>query len=108
MADDEAIEIQYGDEIVIARRGNCLLDTILDAGLDHRHICGGNGFCTSCRVEVIEGALNLSHVSRLERDRLGKDAGRLRLACQTRVLGPTRVRVPPAAPPRFSPFDPEP
>lgn len=95
--------IQYGEQVVPGRRGERLLDAILGAGIDHRHICGGNGFCTSCRVEVIQGANNLSPICRLERERLHHDAGRLRLACQTRLLGDVRVRVPPPGSNRFSP-----
>jgi ferredoxin len=82
-----------------------LLDAILGAYPEHRHICGGRGFCTSCRVEVVDGAGNLSPVSALERERLGRDAGRLRLACQTRLLGEAAVRVPRLGTSRFSPFD---
>ncbi|HZS93575.1 MAG TPA: 2Fe-2S iron-sulfur cluster-binding protein [Chloroflexota bacterium] len=82
--------------------GARLLDAILDAGVDHRHICGGIGFCTSCRVEVIDGE-GLSPVSSLERERLGREAGRLRLACQTRLRGDARVRTPPKKPSRFPP-----
>ena len=26
-----------------------------DAGVDILHACGGNGRCTTCRIEVIEG-----------------------------------------------------
>jgi hypothetical protein len=45
----------------------------------------------------------LSPVSPLERERLGAEAGRLRLACQARLLGPVKVRAPRYGPPRFSP-----
>lgn len=99
------VALEYGEQTLQVRPGGRLLDTLLDAGVDHRHICGGRGFCTSCRVEILEGADHLSPVSALERERLGHDAGRLRLACQTRLLGPVRVRVPPARPSRFAPDD---
>jgi adenylate cyclase len=87
-----------------ASRGDRLLDVILSEVEEHRHVCGGRGFCTTCRVEVIGSPDGLSPVSRLERDRLGRDAGRLRLACQTRVYGNAEVRVPP---PRRSLFPPD-
>lgn len=93
----------YGDQTIQAVRGQRLLDAILDAGMDHRHICGGRGFCTSCRVEVVPGNEGLSAVSGLERERLGPDAGRLRLACQSTVCGPVVIRVPVPRPARFSP-----
>jgi len=96
------ISIRYADESVPALPGERLLDVLLRAGIDHRHICGGRGFCTSCRVEVLEGSEALSPVSALERERLGGDAGRLRLACQTHIHGPAAVRVPPPARGRFS------
>lgn len=97
------IRLGYGDIEIEAGRGQRLLDAILAAGIDHRHICGGRGFCTSCRVEVLTGEEALSPVSGLERERLGRDAGRLRLACQTTIHGDARVSVPPPISSRFSP-----
>jgi ferredoxin len=97
----------YNDIEASARAGSRLLDAILAAGFDHRHICGGHGFCTSCRVEIVEGAENISPVSALERDRLGPRAGELRLACQVVIRGPVRVRVPAPISSGFSPFEDE-
>lgn len=97
------IPLRYIDRQLDTSAGTRLLDALLDAGTNHRHICGGHGFCTSCRVQVVSGADNLSKVSALERERLGPDAGRLRLACQTTVYGPIHVIVPPPASSRFSP-----
>lgn len=94
----------YNGRPVPAKPGDRLLDVILAAGLDHRHICGGHGFCTSCRVEIMDAGTGLSPVSSLERDRLGRDAGRLRLACQSLVWGPVEVCVPRPASSRFSPY----
>jgi adenylate cyclase len=97
--------VLYGDTVFEAEVGERLLDAILAARIEHRHICGGNGFCTSCRIEVLRDGHHLSPVSPLERERLGGQAGRLRLACQTRVHGDVRVRVPPPEPTRFGPND---
>ena len=99
-----AIKIQYGSQRIFAQDGERLLDTLLSAGIDHRHICGGRGFCTSCRVEILAGGEGLSPVSPLERERLGADAGRLRLACQAVVRGKVHARVPAPRAARFSPF----
>src|SRR5689334_20203455 len=95
----------YCDSTVETSTGRRLLDIILESYPEHRHICGGHGFCTSCRIEVVAGPENLSPVSALERQRLGREAGRLRLACQTRLLGDAAVRVPLPTSSRFSPFD---
>jgi ferredoxin, 2Fe-2S len=103
--EDGKVVFRYGDHEIETDRDKRLLDAILEAGFDHRHICGGLGFCTSCRVEVVGGAEFLSPVSATERERLGRDAGRLRQACQTYITGPASVRVPPPAPSRFSPDD---
>lgn len=104
MSADSTIQLVYGDSVLAVRPGR-LLDAILGAGFDHRHICGGNGFCTSCRIEVISGQENLSSVSPLERERLGRDAGRLRLACQTQLNGPAVIRSPAPQSSGFGPDD---
>jgi adenylate cyclase len=98
------VQIRYGDRQISGVRGQRLLDAILGAGIEHRHICGGRGFCTSCRVEVVRDEGGLTPVSHLERERLGREAGRLRLACQARILGSVSVRPPVLQAGRFSPY----
>jgi len=98
-----SVVLRYGERTLETRSGRRLLDVLLENHVDHRHVCGGNGFCTSCRVEVLQGKEHLSPVSALERERLGREAGRLRLACQTHVHGPVHVRAPRATFGRFSP-----
>jgi ferredoxin len=107
IADEDKVVVSYGEAVVQSTRGTRLLDALLHAGIEHRHICGGHGFCTSCRVEVLGSAAGLSPVSKLERERLGPRAGDLRLACQAVLVGDTSVRVPPPVSSRFSPFDDE-
>ncbi len=72
-----------------APEGTRLLDAILAFEPDHRHICGGNGFCTSCRVTVLAGTL--SPPNRIERERLGSRCGELRLACQSYLAGDVTI-----------------
>jgi ferredoxin len=103
-SDTSPPSVDYDGRCLPAQHGARLLDAILAAGIDHRHICGGHGFCTSCRVEQLGDPASLSPVTALERERLGRDAGRLRLACQSFIRGPVRVRVPRPAPSRFSPY----
>jgi ferredoxin len=99
----DVVYLSYEGRSLPAEIGRRVLDVILEAGIEHRHVCGGHGFCTSCRIEVLDGGRGLSPVSGLERERLGSDAGRLRLACQTRVTESASVRVAHAVSNRFSP-----
>jgi uncharacterized 2Fe-2S/4Fe-4S cluster protein (DUF4445 family) len=57
-------------------------------------VCAGKGTCGKCRVEVREG--RVSPVSEAEKRHLSlTDLGQgLRLACQTQLLGDTRIRIP--------------
>ncbi|NLF00646.1 MAG: DUF4445 domain-containing protein, partial [Anaerolineales bacterium] len=52
-------------------------------------VCGGGGTCRTCRVRIIEGSVS----EPVEVEARVVTQG-LRLACQTRVLGPVRVDVP--------------
>ena len=65
-------------------------------GIDLNHYCGGTCSCGTCRVEILDGARNLSRAEGREQMVLGavyKDRGD-RLGCQARVLGPVRIKVP--------------
>ena len=75
--------------------------TLLEAseilGFPLNHDCGGNASCTTCRVEVQEGANNLSEIDFEEQDLLDREALSEpwhRLGCQARILGDVVVRVP--------------
>lgn len=79
---------------VAMKPNETMLAAALRSDVDIRHVCGGQGKCGTCRVEVLVGDA-LSTVTDAERRWLGDTAGAgWRLACQTRVLGPVRVRVP--------------
>ncbi len=84
----------------IGRRGDCpagvsLLECARLLGVDLVSICGGNGTCGRCVVQVVEGAV--SPVSPAEEEFLSKRllAEGYRLACRARPLGRCRIRVPP-------------
>ena len=58
--------------------------------------CGGQAACSLCRVKVLQGMESLSPESRFMtvwRGAHGSVSPRVRLACQTRVLGPGPVVV---------------
>jgi 2Fe-2S ferredoxin len=60
--------------------------------------CGGEGRCTTCAVEILEGAEQLSPMGRAERNALSEGRGPgaansgLRLACQVLLSGDVTVR----------------
>lgn len=89
-----------------AEVGATLLETAQETGVAIRSLCGGNGNCRQCWVEVSEGshpkhgvecsAGNVSPITELEErmhQRHDKFKG-LRLACRTRILGDLVVDVP--------------
>ncbi|HEY3350593.1 MAG TPA: 2Fe-2S iron-sulfur cluster-binding protein [Thermoanaerobaculia bacterium] len=54
-------------------------------------VCGGGGTCSTCRVEVVAGAENLSPIDENE---IAYELGPgVRLACQARIAGDVGVRV---------------
>jgi len=69
--------------------------TIMDAARSHGYYwpttCGGEGRCTTCACEVIEGSLALSPMGRAEERTLLSERGpgvlhtKTRLACQARL-----------------------
>lgn len=81
------------------RRGQCppvksLLDCARSLGLGIISICGGQGDCLRCRVQVIEGAF--SAPSSLEKKSFSKQELQQgwRLACQAFPLSDSRISVP--------------
>lgn len=76
--------------------GTTLLAAASLVGLDLNHYCGGTCSCGTCRVEILEGFGALSKQEGREKMVLGGvhvEAGH-RLACQARVQGPVKVRIP--------------
>lgn len=45
------------------------------------------GICGTCVVEVLEGMEHLSHFTQEEKDFLGNEEGKERLACQCKLKG---------------------
>ena len=73
--------------------GQTILEIIRNHSIPHASLCGGRGRCTTCRVRVGEGCLDLESPSALEKfalDRIGA-APNVRLACQTRPRLPVQI-----------------
>jgi ferredoxin, 2Fe-2S len=81
-----------------AREGENLMKALLENKLPVASSCYGKGVCARCRVQVIDGADNLSKPNALEklaRERLADSSTPLeddeRLSCQTRLLGDVKI-----------------
>ncbi len=80
--------------------GTTLLAALHRAGHDWPHACGARGRCTTCRVQVLAGAENLTPptASELRYQALGRLLPTERLTCQARLpAGEVLARVPEAA-----------
>lgn len=76
--------------------GRTLLSAALEMGVTIEHVCGGEGTCSTCRVECVLHPENLSPIEPNE-IAYGLGSG-VRLGCQARVLGDVGVRVVRTAP----------
>ncbi len=84
----------------VGRRGDCpadatLLDCARQLGVGLVNLCGGEGSCGRCVVQVLSG--DVSDVSVGEKDLLSQEelAQGYRLACRARPLSDCKIRVPP-------------
>ncbi len=80
---------------VQVRIGETILRAASRARVAISQRCGGKGACMMCKVQVAEGS-KVSSPKELERRMIGAQnlARGIRLACQTRVQGETRVHLP--------------
>jgi 2Fe-2S ferredoxin len=70
-------------------KGANLMQALLAADVPVSSSCHGDGVCAKCRIEVIEGAENLSEANEIELDlkQRNKIADNFRISCQTSVMG---------------------
>ena len=95
--DGVAASVQFGEGTPTpVAGGTSILAAALEAKVDLDHFCGGNRSCGTCRVEVVSGGDRLSPRQPGEALVLGPrhQGPEHRLACQARVYGPVRVKVP--------------
>lgn len=92
--------VNENKEVVIAQGGN-LREKALQNRVDIYTLrgkltnCGGYGQCGTCIVEIVEGLENLSPRTDFEQRKLKKKPDSYRLACQTLVNGPVKVKTKP-------------
>lgn len=83
------IRIKPGELVLDAPRKVNLLKFLHSKDIPVGSACGGKGLCASCKINVLEGAKNLSRpndteTELAERNHLQKDE---RIACQCKLLG---------------------
>lgn len=84
--------------VVEADDGQTIMEAAWYSDLYWPTTCGGQGICTTCACEIVEGLENVDEMGRSERKTLAEErgdaalaSGRLRLACQARVHGDVTV-----------------
>lgn len=68
-----------------------VLDCALTCGIEISHICGGDGACGTCRIQVIDGWERLTPQTPVETSR--DMNAPYRLACQASAEGDIVVRI---------------
>lgn len=84
------VAIRYaGGEVVHVPRGFSVLEASRLGGIPHYSVCGGKGQCSTCRVQIVEGAENLPPPEPMEQKTLNRIGATpdVRLACQLRPTG---------------------
>jgi len=84
----------------MARRGECTSDTSLldcarNIGVGINSICGGQGTCHSCKIQMLNGTVSTPTSNELEFFPSKERADGWRLACQTYPRSDCTLRVPP-------------
>ena len=92
----ETVRVRFEPEgkTVEVRRGATLLDAARAAGVLVSSICGGDGICGRCRVQILSGSVDAEPTALLSRKEIREG---FTLACQTRVIGNVVIAVPPEA-----------
>jgi ferredoxin len=94
--------VKENKEAIVASGAN-LREKALQNGIDLYTLrgkltnCGGYGQCGTCIVEIVEGMENLSPKTDFEEKKLRKKPASYRLACQTLVNGPVKVKTKPSS-----------
>lgn len=98
LADKHSITVEPSGIELEVHDGETIMGAALRAGYRWPSLCGGDGTCSICWVEVLSGGQRLSEAGPAERDTLElvpalvRRTRVVRLACQARVQGDVRVR----------------
>jgi adenylate cyclase len=82
------------NKTIHASSDDTVLEALLQAEVNHTHVCGGNARCSTCRVYIMDGLSNCLPRNEKEKqlaEKLGFPPD-IRLACQTRISGNIAIR----------------
>jgi adenylate cyclase len=85
---------QSDDKTIDTDGATSILQTSLNNGIPHTHVCGGNAKCSTCRVLILEG-LEYCCVRNEKEQKMAdrrKFSPNVRLACQTLLSGDVALR----------------
>jgi len=89
------VDMQPTGRRIDIEAGPTLLEAAQEAAIGLVSLCGGDGWCQSCRIRVISGEVNSptqNEIDFLDEDAL---ANGYRLACQTIPQTDIRIDIPP-------------
>lgn len=98
MTDAPRVRVEPAGYEIHVPAGQTMMGAAVALGYYWPTTCGGEGRCTTCAVDVVEGADGLSPMGRAEERALVEGRGRgalaagIRLACQVQVSANVVVR----------------
>jgi adenylate cyclase len=87
---------QTDNKTIYASPDDTILEAMLEAEINHTHVCGCKGRCSTCRVYVMDGLSNCLPRNENEKQvavKLGFPQN-IRLACQTKISGDITIKRP--------------
>jgi adenylate cyclase len=87
---------QTDNKTINASPDDTILEAMLEAEINHTHVCGCNGGCSTCRVYIMDGLSNCLPRNENEKQvavKLGFPQN-IRLACQTKISGDITIKRP--------------
>jgi adenylate cyclase len=82
------------NQFVEIDKAQTILEALLASEISHTNVCGGNAYCSTCRIAILNGSQNCSSPTSAEKA-LAKKLDfpiHIRLACQTKVSGDVTIR----------------
>ncbi|APB33309.1 adenylate cyclase [Gloeomargarita lithophora Alchichica-D10] len=88
------LSVQPDQQTIATNASETLLDALLSHEIPHTHACGGQAYCSTCRVLILDGIKHCSSPTRAEKALAQKLQFpiHVRLACQTKISGDVTIR----------------